>query len=116
MVGTSDVIERRKTERRRCLLGARVVFNGRSSTLSCTVRNYSEQGALLEFGEPPYMPDLFEIVLDNRRTLMPGEIAWRRDRFVGIAFPRGQFMAELKSDAATSVFLLNERGVDEVLH
>jgi hypothetical protein len=110
------VIERRKMGRRRCLLGARVVFNGRSSTLSCTVRNYSEDGALLEFGEPPFMPDLFEIVLDNRRTLMPAEIAWRRDKHVGIAFPRGQFLSELKTDAAESVFLLNERPTDGALH
>lgn len=108
--------ERRKSARARCLLGARVVFNARSSTLSCTVRNHSEDGALLMFGEPPYMPDLLEMVLDNRQTLVPVEVVWRSERMIGIAFPRGRFMAELRHDAAESRMLMAERRSGEALH
>jgi hypothetical protein len=93
------VIERRRNDRRRSLLGARVVFDNRSSTLKCTIRNYSEDGALLEFGETPYVPDMIEIVLDNHRTLASAQIVWRNNRWVGIIFPRGQFMAELRQIA-----------------
>ncbi len=70
--------ERRKSARRRCLIGARAVFNNRSSTLNCTLRNWSEDGCLLSFGETPYLPNRIELVLDNRETLMPGRIVWRR--------------------------------------
>ena len=87
--------ERRKSVRRRCLIGARAVFNNRSSTLNCTLRNWSEDGCLLSFGEAPYLPTQFELVLDNRNTLVPARIVWRRDRELGAAFPRPQFMREL---------------------
>jgi hypothetical protein len=97
------MIERRKSPRKRCLLGARVVFNARGSTLSCMLRNYSEDGALLKFGEPPYVPEQIEIVLDNRSTLMPAQVLWRRGELLGVAFPRGRFMAELRADAASSL-------------
>ncbi len=99
--------ERRRKTRRRCLIGARVVFNNRSSTLSCTLRNQSEDGCLLSFGETPYLPNQIEIVLDNRNTLMPARIVWRRNFNIGIAFPRGQFMQELSEDAAQSEALLS---------
>ena len=94
--------ERRKTVRRRCLVGAKVVFNNRASTLSCTVRNHSEDGCMLIFGETPYVPTELEILLDNGSTLMPAEIVWRRDSSIGIAFPKGRFLNELREQATRS--------------
>ncbi len=94
------MIERRQNGRHRCLLGARVVFNNRKSTMSCTVRNYSDEGALLVFGETPCIPDLLELVLDNRKTLATAQIIWRKHMKVGVIFPRGRFLAEMREDAA----------------
>lgn len=108
--------ERRKFQRSRCLVGARVVFNNRSSTLSCTVRNRSEDGCLLAFGEQPYIPDQIEIVLDNRSTLMPAQVVWRGSMKVGIAFPRGRFMSELRADAEQSVALMAPSKPGAALH
>ncbi len=110
------MIERRKMTRNRCLLGARVVFNGRNSTMSCTLRNFSEDGAMLLFGETPYIPQQLEIVLDNRTTLMPVQVAWRRDNTVGIAFPRGSFMAELKQDANARKVPIRPSFQDQTVH
>jgi hypothetical protein len=110
------MIERRKFDRNRCLLGARAVFNNRSSTMSCVVRNYSEDGALLKFGESPYIPDQLEILLDNRNTLMPAQIVWRNGDTVGIAFPRGRFMSELREDAARNLASLQVRSTGTPLH
>jgi PilZ domain len=110
------MIERRKSARNRCLLGARVVFNSRNSTLSCTLRNYSEDGALLKFGEAPVVPDQLEMVLDNRNVLMPAQVAWRRGDTLGIAFPRGRFMAELKEDAARNLAELQKPAAGTSLH
>jgi hypothetical protein len=109
-------MERRKYSRNRCLLGARVAFNGRSSTMSCSVLNHSEDGALLRFGETPYIPELIEIVLNNRKTLVPAQVVWRHNNMIGIAFPRGQFMSELKQDAANSLSMLQTRRPDTVVH
>lgn len=110
------MIERRQNNRQRCLLGARVVFNNRSSTMSCTVRNHSDEGALLLFGETPYIPDMLELVLDNRKMLMPVQIAWRKQMKVGVIFPRGRFMAELKADAAANILAAQEPSAGTKLH
>jgi hypothetical protein len=110
------MLERRQSPRSRCLLGARTVFNGRSSTLSCTVRNYSEEGALLFFGETPYLPDLLEIVLDNRKMLVPAQVVWRKGVKVGVIFPRGRFMSELREDADQSLAMTLPKAKDAVLH
>jgi len=110
------MIERRKVARGRCLLGARVVFNNRSSTLSCTLRNHSDDGALLRFGETPYIPDQIEIVLDNRATLMPALVVWRGVDSVGIAFPRGRFMGELREDAAKTLVSLERPAPGAAIH
>lgn len=110
------MIERRKSTRNRSLLGARVVFNARSSTMSCTVKNYSEDGALLKFGETPYVPDMIEIILDNRNTLMPAQIVWRKGATVGIAFPRGRFMAELREDASRNLAAMERPPAGAAMH
>ncbi len=110
------MIERRKYTRYRSLLGARVVFNARNSTMSCTVKNYSEDGALLKFGETPFIPDQIEILLDNRNTLMPAQIVWRGGATVGIAFPRGRFMAELREDASRNLAAMESAPSGAVMH
>ncbi len=91
--------ERRRKLRRRCLMGARAVFNNRSSTLNCTLRNWSEDGCRLLLRRAPYLPSHIELVLDNRQTLMPGRIVWRKDHEMGVAFPRAQFLEELREVA-----------------
>jgi PilZ domain len=90
---------RRHSARRRCLLGARVVFNARASTMSCTVKNLSETGALLVFGETPLIPEMVELLLDNRRTVAPARVVWRQDTKVGISFKEQQLMTDLAAIA-----------------
>jgi hypothetical protein len=89
--------ERREKDRRRCLLGARAVFNSRTSTLACTVRNVSDTGAMLVFGEMPDLPHLIELLLDNRRTLAPARLVWRQDNKVGIHFLERQTANDLSA-------------------
>jgi hypothetical protein len=89
--------ERREDKRRRCLLGARVVFNGRDSTLSCTVRNVSDTGVMLAFGETPYIPQIIELLLDNRRTVAPARIIWRDGERVGLQFLERQTASDLSA-------------------
>ena len=97
------MVERRKSVRNRCLIGARVIFNTRNSTMSCNLRNFSEGGALLRFGEMPYVPGELEVVLNNRSTLIPAQVRWRRGEMAGVAFPRGRFLRELREDAAKGI-------------
>lgn len=72
--------EKRAAPRLRHLKAARIVFNGRSSTMSCILRDASASGARLECGEPYLLPREFDIV-------MRGEDVGRRARRVWIDGP-----------------------------
>jgi PilZ domain len=83
-------IENRANKRRRCLLGARVIFNERQSTMSCRIRNISDFGARLEFGACPALPDSIELMIDSEAGFAPARIVWRDLNHIGIAFDKSQ--------------------------
>jgi hypothetical protein len=90
ITGMEFMVENRTNKRRRCYLGGRVVFNERTTTISCTVRNISEFGAKLEFGACPLLPDQVELLLDSDASFAPARIVWRNLNIVGIEFAESQ--------------------------
>lgn len=77
--------ERRGGRRRRIFKGARIVFNGGFSSFSCTVRNLSDTGALLSFGDPLGIPAHFELELEpGRRRAVT--VRWRSGGLMGVSF------------------------------
>jgi len=78
--------EKRNHDRRRCLLGARVIFNERTATLSCTVKNVSNAGARLEFGASPLLPENIELLFDSRAGYQSAKVIWRHQNIVGVVF------------------------------
>lgn len=79
--------ERRKHPRRRALKGGRIVFNDRFSTLDCTVRNLSPQGALLQVAGPQGIPEVFSLELGAE--VHACKVIWQRERQVGVVFVAG---------------------------
>lgn len=78
--------ERRKTPRLRSLLGGRVVFNQRNSSLDCVVRNISEEGALLLLSDSVALPSAFDLEIMQRQRAYSARVRWRdRDR-IGVVF------------------------------
>ncbi len=73
--------ERRRSPRARCLLGAKVSFYSRRNTLSGTVRNQSERGLLVNFGEDPMIPNQIEVAVREPGEARSGEgrLARRRE-------------------------------------
>lgn len=59
--------ERRGTIRHRTLKGGRIATNDGFSTINCTVRNMSENGALLRLTTVVGVPDIFQLVMDDGR-------------------------------------------------
>jgi hypothetical protein len=84
--GVRAMDERRKTNRPRSLLGARIVYNNRSSTLDCMVRNLSNTGARLVFSGPVAVPEEFELVIPQKGQTHRCKIAWRESREFGVEF------------------------------
>ena len=78
--------ERRKSARRRALKGGRIVFNKRSSTIDCTVRNLSPEGALLQVRGPFGIPAEFDLELDADAVIHPCKVVWRDARRLGVVF------------------------------
>ena len=83
---TSSSTERRRAVRNRTLIGGKVIFNQRQSTLDCTVRNLSEDGALLVFPDSVALPDLFELYLPLKRESRMVRTRWRDSERIGVAF------------------------------
>lgn len=80
---TSDI---RKTPRTRSLLGARVIFNRRSSTMDCVVRNISTGGAMLLFTDAVDLPETFELEISQRQRTYAARVMWRHGKRIGVAF------------------------------
>lgn len=79
-------IERRRAPRLRSLLGGRVSFNQRNSTLDCVVRNLSEDGALLVVSDAVALPNAFDLDIARQQRSYIARIRWRHGERVGVAF------------------------------
>ena len=86
VTGTADQSDQRSAERNRVLKGGIVCFNGRHSTIPCTVRNISDTGALLQAEGSVNVPDTFELHIELDGIWVDCEVVFRRDDQVGIKF------------------------------
>ena len=86
MPAATNVPERRRSIRNRTLIGGKVIFNQRQSTLDCTVRNLSEDGALLVFPDSVAVPDLFELYFPLKRESRMARSRWRDAERIGVSF------------------------------
>ena len=78
--------EKRGAVRHRVLKGARIVFNGRRSTVDCTIRNLSEQGAGLEVTSAVGIPQSFDLEIPADGVVRRCRVAWRTERKLGVSF------------------------------
>jgi hypothetical protein len=78
--------ERRRTVRRRSLLGGQIAFGRRSATMDCLVRNTSIGGARLVFDNPVVIPGEFELAIPHRQRSFRTRVVWRRGSELGVAF------------------------------
>lgn len=82
---TSPDPDNRQAQRRSTLKGGRIVFNAGRSTINCTVRNLSSQGAKLQVASVVGIPDTFDLVLEGHAR-QPCRVAWRSLKELGVAF------------------------------
>lgn len=78
--------EKRRVQRTRVLKGARIVFNRRSSTIDCVVRNLTNIGASLHVASTVGIPARFELTFDGGRSSRACNVLWSRQSMLGIAF------------------------------
>lgn len=76
---------RRIAGRQRVLKGAYIAFNKHRTTITCTVRNFSERGACLKVESPIGIPDMFDLVLD-KASVYHCRVTWRKATQIGVNF------------------------------
>jgi hypothetical protein len=77
--------ERRQSPRKRSFLKGMVYFNHRRASIECTVRDFSEYGARLQFPAPATLPDAIELEIPAREKILQAQVRWRRDDEVGVS-------------------------------
>lgn len=82
-----EVFEERRSEmRRRALKGATLTFNGGYGAFECVVRNISERGARLTFGDASAVPARFDLTISGEGRSRAANVRWRSLTDVGVAF------------------------------
>jgi PilZ domain len=84
------MLERRQHPRNRVYYGGMVAFNARSSTLACTVRNFSRHGAKIEFDNSTMLPDRVDFEIERRGLSCRAHLVWRDRNAAGLAFSNVQ--------------------------
>jgi hypothetical protein len=78
--------DRRLAERRRSFKGALLSFNGGYGALECVVKNFSERGARLSFGEATAVPPRFDLRIGPDGGWRRASVKWRKAGEIGIAY------------------------------
>jgi hypothetical protein len=84
--GGEPLEDRRAFARRRVFKGAILSFNKGYGALECVVRNESENGALLSFGETSAVPPAFDLAVKGGETVRHARVRWRTLSVVGVEF------------------------------
>jgi hypothetical protein len=79
-------VEQRRSPRRAALMQASIFHPLQTEHLNCTVRDISQDGAMVEFPQPKGLPSLFWLRLDGEATLRLCTIAWHSERQLGVEF------------------------------
>lgn len=76
--------ENRESTRKKILKAGSICFGG--AAISCTVRNVSASGALLEVESPAGIPRSFVLVIPSDNVSRPCRIIWASERRIGVRF------------------------------
>jgi hypothetical protein len=85
MMSIPRAAERRQFGRRQTCLHAVIAARGRSA-VPCVVRDLSAEGALLEVGQPSWLPSRFRLRIEADAFEADCEIVHRTDNAVGVRF------------------------------
>jgi hypothetical protein len=76
--------EKRKYQRSEVNEPAYVSADG--SVMSCMVRNLSPEGAAIDIDDPAFVPARFRLVMSAGAVVRECQIAWLRDKRIGLTF------------------------------
>ena len=78
--------EQRVSKRQRVLKKGLIVLANNSSTVDCTIRNMSDEGAQILCGDQFAVPNEFRFVTLSDNLVREAKVIWRRGDQIGISF------------------------------
>lgn len=78
--------ESRGAVRRRVVLGAKIIFNGRTSLVDCQISDISATGCKLKVQGSAHIPSRFTLNFNASNISRECEIAWRNESMIGALF------------------------------
>ena len=91
--------ERRTALRSRVLKGATLTFNRGYGAFECLVRNVSERGAKLSFGETSAVPGAFDLIIRGDSAARFAHVRWRTLTDLGVEFDSAREQGGLPGSA-----------------
>lgn len=70
--------------RQRALLAGKLANEGATTTIDCTIRNLSADGAMVETTSPHLIPNQLHLVQVNNGVAWDVEVIWRRGNRIGL--------------------------------
>jgi hypothetical protein len=70
----------------RSYLGGRISYGNGSCVVDCLVRNYSEEGVLLDLSNIATMPSSFDLDIVRKDVRMHAQMVWRTVDRMGVRF------------------------------
>jgi hypothetical protein len=86
LIPEAIMIDRRQNARARVIYSGVIAFNARQSTMDCVVRNFSDNGAKVEFENAALLPDEINLVIARKSRAFSAKIIWRQPNAAGVAF------------------------------
>ena len=78
--------DRRHSVRDKVLLGGVAKIDERGSTVNCVVRNFSKEGACVEFDNRAKLPEQVNLTIARKGRSYLSRMIWRQANKVGLAF------------------------------
>jgi hypothetical protein len=78
--------EARRSERVRAFLGAKIIYNNRTSIVDCVIRNISTSGAKLALACSLQIPGEFELQIPQKGRSYRARLVWRNTEGAGVEF------------------------------
>ena len=78
--------EQRQTSRARVIYSGVVTFNDRRSTIECVVRNFSDDGARIEFKNAAMLPDEIKLFIPKKNRTYRARMVWAGTNTAGLKF------------------------------
>lgn len=79
------MLERRRSNRDRCLLGAKIQYNDRRSVMDCVVRDRSSTGMRIRLPEAATIPYEFDLLIPDRGQMHSMRVVWRHGDQIGLS-------------------------------